>query len=109
MLFRSPEMEKKIVRNIEKGTGKKARELDLAISTAETDKSLRSLVRTRKQKLKEKEKIEMKKLSADPVKTKKETAVDDQQKRACLTSLYFRLYNTSIASRIFAGGIANDR
>ena len=77
-----PEMEKKIVRNIEKGTGKKVRELDLAISTTETDKSLCSLVRTRKQKLKEKEKAETRKLIADSVKTKAEKVVDDQQKRA---------------------------
>ena len=74
-------MEKKIVRNIEKGTGRKVRELDLALSSAETDKSLRSLVRTRKQKQKGKEKAKTKKLSADPVKMKKERTVDDQQKR----------------------------
>ena len=76
-----PEMEKKIVRNIEKGTGKKVRELDLAISTAETDKSLRSLIRTKKQKLKEREKTETKKPNANLEKTKKEKTVDDQQKR----------------------------
>ena len=70
-----PEMEKKIVRNIEKGTDKKVRELDLAISTTETDKSLCSLVRARK------EKIETKKLNADLAKTKKEKAVDKQQNR----------------------------
>ena len=64
-------MEKKIVRNIEKGTGKKVHELDLAISTTETDKSLRSLVRTRKLKLKEKEKTEAKILNANLEKTKK--------------------------------------
>ena len=66
------EMEKKIVRNIEKGTGKKVRELDLAISTAETDKSLRSLVHTSKLKSKEKEKAETIILSADPANLKKE-------------------------------------
>lgn len=77
-----PEMEKKIVRNIEKRTGKKIRELDLAISTTETDKSLRSLVHTRKQKLKGKEKTETKTGISDPAKSKKEKAVDDQQKRA---------------------------
>lgn len=77
-----PEMEKKIVRNIEKGTGKKVRELDLAISTAETDKSLRSLVRTGKQKLKKKEKTKAKTLNANLDKTKKEKAEDNQQKRA---------------------------
>ena len=65
-------MEKKIVRNIEKGTGKKVRELDLAISTAETDKSLRSLVHTSKLKSKEKEKAETIILSADPANLKKE-------------------------------------
>ena len=73
-----PEMEKKIIRNIEKGTGKKVRELDLAESTTKIDKSLRSLVRTKKQKLMEKGKT----LSADPAKPKKEKTVDDQQKRA---------------------------
>ena len=77
-----PEMEKKIVRNIEKGTGKKVHELDLAISTTETDKSLRSLVRTRKLKLKEKEKTEAKILNANLEKTKKEKTMDVQQKRA---------------------------
>lgn len=77
-----PEMEKKIVRNIEKGTGKKVCELDLAISTTETDKSLRSLVHTRKQKLKEKEKIEAKTPNANLEKAKKEKDTDDQQKRA---------------------------
>lgn len=75
-----PEMEKKIVRNIEKGTGKKVRGLNLAISTTETDKSLRSLLRTRK--LKGKEKTEIEKLIVNPVKAKKEKAVDSQQKRA---------------------------
>ena len=77
-----PEVEKKIVRNIEKGTGKKVRELDLAISTTETDKSLRSLVHTRKQKLKEIKKTEAKTLRADPAKKKKEIVEDSQQKRA---------------------------
>lgn len=77
-----PEMEKKIVRNIEKGTGRKVRELDLAISTAETDKSLRSLVRTGKQKLKKKEKTKAETLNANLDKTKKEKAEDNQQKRA---------------------------
>ena len=77
-----PEMEKKIVRNIEKRTGKKVRELDLVISTTETDKSLRSLVHTKKQKLKEIKKTEAKTLRADPVKEKKEKTVDSQQKRA---------------------------
>ena len=77
-----PEMEKKIARNIEKGIGKKIRELDLAISTAETDKSLRFLARTRKMKLKEKEKTEIEKLIADFVKVKEEKAVNSQQKRA---------------------------
>ena len=77
-----PEMEKKVIRNIEKGTGKKVRELDLAISTAETDKSLRSLVHTRKQKLKEIKKTEAKTLRADPVKKKKEIVEDSQQKQA---------------------------
>lgn len=76
-----PEMEKKIIWNIEKGTGKKVRELDLAISTAETDKSLRSLIRTKKQRLKEREKTETKKPNANLEKTKKEKTVDDQQKR----------------------------
>ena len=77
-----PEMEKKIIWNIEKGTGKKVRELDLAISTAETDKSLRSLVRTRKQKLKDKEKTHEKTLSVDLEKAKKQKAVESQKKRA---------------------------
>lgn len=77
-----PEMEKKIVRNIEKGTGRKVRELDLAISTADTDKSLRSLVRTGKQKLKKKEKTKAETLNANLDKTKKEKAEDNQQKRA---------------------------
>ena len=76
------EMEKKIVRNIEKRIGKKVRELDLAISTAETDKSLRSLVRTRKQKLKDKEKTHEKTLSVDLEKAKKQKAVESQKKRA---------------------------
>ena len=77
-----PKVEKKSVRNIEKGTGKKVRELDLAISTTETDKSLRSLVRTRKQKLKEKEKTETKTCISDPAQSKKEKTVNDQQRRA---------------------------
>ena len=76
-----PEMEKKIIWNIEKGTGKKVRELDLAISTTETDKGLHSLVRIRKQKLKEKEKTEATILNANLEKTKKEKTVDVQQKR----------------------------
>ena len=66
-----PEMEKKIARNIEKRTGKKAREMDLAISTIETDKVLHSLVRIRKQKMKEKEKTEMTMLNMDSEKLKK--------------------------------------
>ena len=77
-----PEMEKKIVRNIEKGTGKKVRELDMAVSTTKADKSLRSLVHTRKQKLKERKKTEAKTLRADPVKKKKEIVEDSQQKQA---------------------------
>ena len=77
-----PEMEKKIVRNIEKGTGKKVRELDLAISTAETDKSLRSLVRTKKQKLIKKGKIEAKMLRIDQEDTKKKQTIDNPQKQA---------------------------
>ena len=71
-----PEIEKRIVRNIEKGTGKKVRELDLAISTTETDKSLLSLVRTRKLKPKEKEKAEAIILSADPANSKKEKTLN---------------------------------
>ena len=71
-----PEMEKKIIWNIEKGTGKKVRELDLAISTAETDKSLLSLVRTRKLKPKEKEKAETIILSENPANSKKEKTLD---------------------------------
>ena len=67
-----PEMEKKIVRNIEKGSSRKIREMDLAISTAETDKSLLSLVHTSKLKSKEKEKAETKILSADTTNSKKE-------------------------------------
>lgn len=72
-----PEMEKKIIRNIEKGTGKKVRELDLAVSTTETDKVLHSLVHSRKQKLKEKVKTEMKTLSVDPSKLRKSQEVYD--------------------------------
>lgn len=72
-----PEMEEKIVQNIKKGTGKKVRELDLTVSTTETDKSLRSLIRARKQNMKDKEKTETKTRISDPAKSKKEKAVDD--------------------------------
>lgn len=75
-------IEKKIVRNIEKRTGIKIRELDLAISKADTDKSLRSLVHTRKQKTMEKEKRETKMLRKDPENTKKKKAADNMQKQS---------------------------
>ena len=68
---------KRSFRISKKGTGKKVRELDLTVSTTETDKSLRSLIRARKQNMKDKEKIETKTRISDPAKSKKEKAVDD--------------------------------
>jgi len=90
-----PEVEKKIVRNIEKGTGKKVRELELAISTTETDKSLHSLVRTWKLKQKKKEKSEVKTFSADLAKAKKENAVENQKKRVKSVNKVVNQYNHS--------------